>query len=81
VRSRDTTWTSGQSPGRIGPYICVFIDQRSRSIAEIDGREFRSEASVFRQDRRRQNWLDQNTLSASDIRLSNPTIGTLSTLA
>ncbi|MGV9411145.1 DUF559 domain-containing protein [Nocardia sp. NPDC003693] len=41
----------------VGPYICDFVDERSRTIIEIDGREFHSAPPVFRQDRRRQNWL------------------------
>ncbi len=41
----------------IGPYICDFVDERSRTVVEVDGREFHSEPEVFRRDRRRQNWL------------------------
>ncbi|WP_040811114.1 DUF559 domain-containing protein [Nocardia concava] len=41
----------------IGPYIVDFVDERSRTIIEIDGREFHSDSETFRQDRRRQNAL------------------------
>ncbi|WP_181763035.1 type IV toxin-antitoxin system AbiEi family antitoxin domain-containing protein [Rhodococcus spelaei] len=41
----------------VGTYFCDFVDERSRTIVEIDGREFHSEPEVFRKDRRRQNWL------------------------
>ncbi|MFH5210917.1 DUF559 domain-containing protein [Antrihabitans sp. NCIMB 15449] len=41
----------------VGPYLCDFVDERSKLVVEIDGREFHSEAAVFRNDRRRQNWL------------------------
>ncbi|WP_194818306.1 endonuclease domain-containing protein [Nocardia sp. XZ_19_385] len=41
----------------VGPYVCDFVDKASRTIIEIDGREFHSEPGVFRQDRRRQNSL------------------------
>ncbi|MEV0293069.1 DUF559 domain-containing protein [Nocardia sp. NPDC050710] len=41
----------------IGPYVCDLVDERSRTIVEIDGREFHSEPGVFRRDRRRQNRL------------------------
>ncbi|GAB0108683.1 hypothetical protein JMUB6875_77190 [Nocardia sp. JMUB6875] len=41
----------------IGQYRCDFVDERSRTIIEIDGREFHSESGVFRRDRRRQNAL------------------------
>lgn len=41
----------------VGPYICDLVDEQSRTIIEIDGREFHSEPEVFRKDRRRQNWL------------------------
>ncbi|MFC7447573.1 DUF559 domain-containing protein [Rhodococcus daqingensis] len=41
----------------VGAYYCDFVDERSRTIVEIDGREFHSEPEVFRKDRRRQNWL------------------------
>lgn len=41
----------------IGPYTCDFVDERSRVVVEVDGREFHSEPEVFRRDRRRQNWL------------------------
>ncbi|WP_169814284.1 endonuclease domain-containing protein [Nocardia mexicana] len=41
----------------VGPYVCDFVHERSRTIIEIDGREFHSEHDVFRRDRRRQNWL------------------------
>lgn len=44
----------------VGPYICDFVDERSRTIIEIDGREFHSESGVFRRDRRRQNYLVLN---------------------
>ncbi|MFE2960303.1 DUF559 domain-containing protein [Nocardia tengchongensis] len=39
----------------VGPYRCDFVDERSRTIIEIDGREFHSNPKVFRHDRRRQN--------------------------
>ncbi|MEV6554624.1 DUF559 domain-containing protein [Nocardia sp. NPDC051756] len=41
----------------IGPYTCDFVDERSRTVVEVDGREFHSAPGVFRRDRRRQNWL------------------------
>ncbi|MEC3952612.1 DUF559 domain-containing protein [Nocardia sp. CDC153] len=41
----------------VGPYRCDFVDERSRTIVEIDGREFHSAPGVFRRDRRRQNQL------------------------
>ncbi|WP_280368198.1 DUF559 domain-containing protein [Nocardia wallacei] len=41
----------------VGPYVCDFVHTRSRTIVEIDGREFHSDHDVFRRDRRRQNWL------------------------
>ena len=41
----------------VGPFICDFVDERSRTVIEIDGREFHSEPEVFRKDRRRQNWI------------------------
>ncbi|MFE3060068.1 DUF559 domain-containing protein [Nocardia sp. NPDC059239] len=41
----------------IGPYRCDFVDERSRTVIEIDGREFHSESRAFRHDRRRQNEL------------------------
>ncbi len=41
----------------IGQYCCDFVDERSRTIIEIDGREFHSAPTVFRSDRRRQNAL------------------------
>ncbi|MEV0710839.1 DUF559 domain-containing protein [Nocardia aurea] len=41
----------------VGQYICDFVDERSRTIIEIDGRAFHSEPATFRNDRRRQNHL------------------------
>ncbi|MFI6866641.1 DUF559 domain-containing protein [Nocardia sp. NPDC050406] len=41
----------------VGPYVCDFVHERTRTIVEIDGREFHSAAEPFRRDRRRQNWL------------------------
>lgn len=41
----------------VGQYVCDFVDERSRTIIEIDGREFHSAPAVFRNDRRRQNRL------------------------
>ncbi|MET7767697.1 DUF559 domain-containing protein [Nocardia sp. NPDC005366] len=41
----------------VGRYICDFVDERSRTIVEIDGREFHSAPETFRNDRRRQNRL------------------------
>ena len=41
----------------VGRFCSDFVDERSRTVIEIDGREFHSEAEVFRQDRRRQNWI------------------------
>lgn len=41
----------------VGPYVCDFVHRRSRTIVEIDGREFHSGAAAFRRDRQRQNWL------------------------
>ena len=40
----------------IGPYFADFLDEASKVIVEVDGREFHSEPGVFRSDRRRQNW-------------------------
>lgn len=42
---------------QVGPYFGDFVDERARVIVEIDGREFHSDPEVFRNDRRRQNWL------------------------
>jgi very-short-patch-repair endonuclease len=42
---------------RWATYYCDFVDERSRTIVEIDGREFHSEPEVFRKDRSRQNRL------------------------
>ena len=39
----------------VGPYVCDLVDRRSRTIIEVDGREFHSAAEVFSKDRRRQN--------------------------
>ncbi|MFI9509900.1 DUF559 domain-containing protein [Nocardia sp. NPDC052566] len=44
----------------VGPYICDFVHEQSRTIVEIDGREFHSAPETFRHDRRRQNWLLRN---------------------
>ncbi|KQU61066.1 hypothetical protein ASG84_00520 [Rhodococcus sp. Leaf278] len=41
----------------VGPYVCDLVDRRSRTIIEVDGREFHSAAEVFSRDRRRQNAL------------------------
>ncbi|MEN0135528.1 MAG: DUF559 domain-containing protein [Rhodococcus sp. (in: high G+C Gram-positive bacteria)] len=41
----------------IGPYVGDFVDEHARIVVEVDGREFHSEPEVFRNDRRRQNWL------------------------
>ncbi|MFE3545107.1 DUF559 domain-containing protein [Nocardia sp. NPDC059177] len=41
----------------IGPFVCDFVDIRSRTVIEIDGWEFHSDRVTFRRDRRRQNWL------------------------
>lgn len=41
----------------VGPFVCDLVDERARLVVEVDGREFHSEPRVFRQDRRRQNWL------------------------
>ncbi len=41
----------------IGPYVGDFADEQARIVVEVDGREFHSEPDVFRNDRRRQNWL------------------------
>lgn len=41
----------------VGPYCCDFVDELSRTIIEIDGREYHIEPQVFREDRRRQNSL------------------------
>ncbi|WP_179279590.1 DUF559 domain-containing protein [Rhodococcus sp. 05-2256-B3] len=41
----------------VGPFVCDFVDRRSRTIIEVDGREFHSAAAVFSKDRRRQNAL------------------------
>lgn len=41
----------------VGPYVCDLVDRRSRTIIEVDGREFHSAAEVFSKDRRRQNAL------------------------
>ncbi|WP_433593448.1 DUF559 domain-containing protein [Nocardia sp. CA-145437] len=41
----------------VGQYRCDFVDERSSTIVEIDGREFHSSPAAFRHDRRRQNAL------------------------
>ncbi|OZD83832.1 hypothetical protein CH273_07420 [Rhodococcus sp. 05-339-2] len=41
----------------VGSFVCDLVDRRSRTIIEVDGREFHSAAEVFRKDRRRQNAL------------------------
>ena len=41
----------------IGQYVGDLVDERSRTIIEIDGREFHSDSLTFRRDRRRQNAL------------------------
>ncbi|WP_176457041.1 DUF559 domain-containing protein [Rhodococcus sp. 06-1474-1B] len=41
----------------VGQFVCDFVDRRSRTIIEVDGREFHSAAAVFSKDRRRQNAL------------------------
>ncbi|WP_188829017.1 DUF559 domain-containing protein [Nocardia camponoti] len=41
----------------VGPFVCDFVHERSRTVVEVDGRRFHSGARVFRADRRRQNWL------------------------
>ncbi|MFB8009283.1 endonuclease domain-containing protein [Nocardia sp. NPDC056000] len=41
----------------VGPYYGDFVDPRSHTIIEIDGRAFHSDARTFREDRRRQNAL------------------------
>ncbi|MCX5042926.1 DUF559 domain-containing protein [Aldersonia sp. NBC_00410] len=41
----------------VGPFVGDFVDERARLVVEVDGREFHSEPGVFRQDRRRQNWM------------------------
>ncbi|MBJ8347326.1 DUF559 domain-containing protein [Antrihabitans sp. YC2-6] len=41
----------------VGTFFCDFVDEQSKTIVEIDGREFHSEPEVFRKDRRRQNWI------------------------
>lgn len=41
----------------VGPYFGDFVDERSHTIVEIDGREFHSESHTFCRDRRRQNAL------------------------
>jgi very-short-patch-repair endonuclease len=41
----------------VGPFVGDFVDGRARLVVEVDGREFHSEPKVFRQDRRRQNWM------------------------
>ncbi|WP_157573929.1 DUF559 domain-containing protein [Nocardia jejuensis] len=56
----------------IGPFRVDFVDEASRVIVEIDGREFHSAPAVFRLDRRRQNALLLNgwlvlRYAASDI--------------
>lgn len=42
---------------RVGPYVCDFVDEPSKTIIEVDGREFHIEHDVFITDRRKQNWL------------------------
>ncbi|MGV8875378.1 MAG: endonuclease domain-containing protein, partial [Rhodococcus sp. (in: high G+C Gram-positive bacteria)] len=42
---------------QVGRFVCDFVDWRSRTIIEVDGREFHSAAEVFSNDRRRQNAL------------------------
>ncbi|MBF6244011.1 DUF559 domain-containing protein [Nocardia elegans] len=41
----------------IRTYVGDLVDERSRTIIEIDGREFHSDSLTFRRDRRRQNAL------------------------
>ncbi|OZF31444.1 hypothetical protein CH296_14695 [Rhodococcus sp. 14-2496-1d] len=41
----------------VGSFVCDLVDRRSRTIIEVDGREFHSAAEVFSKDRRRQNAL------------------------
>ncbi|MHA4849142.1 endonuclease domain-containing protein [Rhodococcus sp. MSC1_016] len=41
----------------IGPYSGDFVDEQAQIVVEVDGREFHSDPKVFRNDRRRQNWL------------------------
>ncbi|KAA0016325.1 DUF559 domain-containing protein [Antrihabitans cavernicola] len=41
----------------VGRYIGDFVDERGRVVVEVDGREFHSDPTTFRNDRRRQNWL------------------------
>ncbi|MRH91053.1 DUF559 domain-containing protein [Nocardia sp. SYP-A9097] len=41
----------------VGPFYGDFVDPHSRTIIEIDGREFHSDPTTFRADRRRQNAL------------------------
>ncbi|MEV0247855.1 DUF559 domain-containing protein [Nocardia sp. NPDC050712] len=41
----------------VGPFVCDLVHEETRTVVEIDGREFHSQPEVFRQDRRRQNWL------------------------
>ncbi|MFD3743966.1 DUF559 domain-containing protein [Nocardia sp. NPDC058633] len=43
----------------VGPYFGDFVDERTRTIVEIDGWEFHTDRLVFRNDRRRQNWLQR----------------------
>jgi len=38
-------------------WVCDFVDELSRTVVEIDGREPHSEPETFRRDRRRQNAL------------------------
>nr|WP_250765135.1 DUF559 domain-containing protein [Rhodococcus sp. MSC1_016] len=41
----------------MGPYSGDFVDEQAQIVVEVDGREFHSDPKVFRNDRRRQNWL------------------------
>lgn len=42
---------------RVGRFVCDFVDDASRTIIEVDGRQFHSAADAFVSDRRRQNQL------------------------
>ncbi|MFH5228640.1 DUF559 domain-containing protein [Antrihabitans spumae] len=42
---------------RVGPYVGDFVDVGARVVVEVDWREFHCAPDVFRNDRRRQNWL------------------------
>ncbi len=53
--ARRSLWLLPNHP--VGPFCGDFVDERSRTVVEIDGWEFHNDRVTFRRDRRRQNWL------------------------